>query len=48
MLWANVLTAPLWLDRAFYFVRDQLRRKFLSTPAQIIVERGRSGSMEEP
>ena len=31
-----------------HFVRDQLRRKFLSTPDQIIVERGRSGLMEEP
>jgi P-type Cu+ transporter len=34
--------------RTFYFCDAHCRQKFLSTPAQSIEERGRSGLMEEP
>jgi YHS domain-containing protein len=34
--------------QTFYFCGDHCRQKFLSTPAQGIAERGRSGLMKEP
>jgi len=34
--------------QTFYCCGDHCRQKFLSTPAQSIAERGRSGLMEEP